>query len=64
MYSHSLQRTVRSEEKIQGNWLQQLLEPPTTYTYWMKSRKKSDAQEGKMRAGSSTEEWYISILET
>ena len=63
MYSHSLQRTVRSEGKIKGNWLQQLPEPLVTYTYWMKSRKKSVAYERKMRVGSGIEEWDISTLE-
>ena len=63
MYSRSLQKTVRYRERIQGNWLQQRPEPQTTYTYWMKSKGKGVAWERKMRVGSGTEEWDISILE-
>ena len=45
MYSRSLQKIVRYEEKNEENWLQQLPKPQTTYTYWMKSKGKGVAWE-------------------
>ena len=63
MYSRSRQKTIRYEEKNQENWLQQQPELQTTYIYQMKSKGKGATWERKMRVGSGTKEWDISILE-
>ena len=51
---------IRREES--GKLVATTTRTQTTYTYWMKSKGKGVTQERKMRVGSGTEEWDISIL--